>query len=1235
MQNRASRNSGIVLLIVLGILGLLSVLAVSFVSMARLERSISSNYLLRVKAVMGAESGVEAAIARLSSLPAGATPADEYARMIYGHSTSDTAGFPDLPSWNSDVDGDGAPDGVSGLVEGTLQDGVCYALLVDDNSGKLNLNDSNNYVNWDDDYFEDTPWPAPDPGLWYDPNPDDDNLAKPHRLYQILDYLVERLFGEPAAPTGIGGLVASAVIALRESLPGGIITEYSQLRDCLVEDVLGPGLTEEQYAVLLKHVTLHSWQDPNVIKPTYKYDIPLPLDGMDEWYVPTPDWANVAMWRDRQTKGFALEPRSPVNVNTASVELLEALIAPVQGWAFVEHPMESSVASPDWLMPSQMPRLTTPDLSPVPTNHIYGPWQWSGAGGTFGGSESYLGRMRLTPAVADPRGIARRIHDRIHKGEDVDGDGVVAPDDPAERARGFSTWSEFDVFLRASVPSGMFASYPADMGFDDVGLTPVDSLIGGFGGATEQWAENYFHDFFVDALLANFNPNSRLNDYNPNRTNYVTIDKAHLANYTTELCFEPLSGSFDIVSRGEVRSGGRGQAAYLVSTTVRVFETLRITTQEQFLQGLEHCEDVTERLGARGGALRTAFDAQLISYPEPLKGDDPYLSPYDGSLSLSPLRPDPKDYPGDPGFVADFEKELKPRETPMWGSDRMFHYEAPPFCIIDGFMLAMLDIMMPGHNFQLNQAISNYPSACNLLEVKRLTNPIAEEEEPGLLYADGGFSTLGRTLNYDVKNIGGQDGRVGAIMFWVKPAFHTGMGGRPRKLFTFYRRHGNEGTFGSSYINGRFLRELAVYYFPHSSPEQWGGPMPEDNVSTHPDFFWGDDCDTSWLPDHSFFAHCRMGGSRWAIHSPTVSHDSPSHNLASGHNEFARFDFEHHVWNHVGFSWRYQQVWDKFPQAPGFPVSGPCSYEQLNTISSVPDSSLNAQPSDVVLSINGREVTSSHVECFNFQDPPVPNGYHNAVHYWQEWIGMQSNAHQDLPAIAGNDPYNEPGPYFRLGDFSINRLEMGAESSGFMGFSPSSYPADCTYANVAGYNAQQSYDVFNDEWRLGRYYAEGDAVYTSPALSPCALLGRGAGPAQQVELRSVSWTLYWARHNREIDALRDNLLSSVINGSDPVDPTVPNGWDPIAIDVEHSNYGWAFEGYENERPTFAGGSSLRIAPAAGRPLRFGLGDTFRFRCAFNLRPGQRVYESPVLDDVTFTFNLVKPEILNWKSGAIE
>ena len=163
-------------------------------------------------------------------------------------------------------------------------------------------------------------------------------------------------------------------------------------------------------------------------------------------------------------------------------------------------------------------------------------------------------------------------------------------------------------------------------------------------------------------MIANFNPNSRINDYNPNKTQFLHVDKSQLIVNTTEFCFHP-TGFFEISSRGEVKneSGDMIAVSQINTLTNPGFEIFRITQQSEFMEGYNPLDNTGNQSSAylteAVGVATTAgleFDNRIEqiqnfeypghrmqSYPEPEVIGKNYIegSVYDGYLMLSTIQP--------------------------------------------------------------------------------------------------------------------------------------------------------------------------------------------------------------------------------------------------------------------------------------------------------------------------------------------------------------------------------------------------------------------------------------------------------------------------------------------------------------------------------------------------------------------------------------------------------------------
>ncbi|MFC1588229.1 PilX N-terminal domain-containing pilus assembly protein [Planctomycetota bacterium] len=312
MQNINRKLGGIVLIVVLGVLALMSVLAITFVSMTRLERSISRNYVDHTRAVMVTESGIEYAIKRIANFRGGVNTTEEMAAMQYqdGDYTVLLENA-DRPSFQMP----GKP--YSGVVSSThARNSDRFKLKVADLSGRINLNDSNEELN--------LPQPPYDTGqISYGTR----------RLSLMISYLCELLFADTLG-VGIGDAVAGRIESAKNAK--GRFTSMDEIKTILYEEV---GFGPVEWRQFQQYFTIYGWQDKNVLRPTFKVDISVP-DGVDPAPVYDDGGADVYLYLDMQTKKFALDKRSPVNINLAPKETIQMLFALVSGWYLKEGPGE-------------------------------------------------------------------------------------------------------------------------------------------------------------------------------------------------------------------------------------------------------------------------------------------------------------------------------------------------------------------------------------------------------------------------------------------------------------------------------------------------------------------------------------------------------------------------------------------------------------------------------------------------------------------------------------------------------------------------------------------------------------------------------------------------------------------------------------------------------------------------------------------------------------------------------
>ncbi|MFC1587446.1 hypothetical protein ACFL54_03965, partial [Planctomycetota bacterium] len=1067
-------NRGIVLLMVVGVLALLSVLAVTFVSMTRLERSISRNYVAHTRAVLCAESGIDYAIARINGFQGGVLRADSENNEMELMRYEEDPGKPGLefavkPSFNV-INPDGSQDDISGVVSSTyLENSDVFKLHVQDESGKLNINDSNGKWNMDTD-----------------PDPDSDDIAVDSdmayafpRLGKIFEYLVERLFGDPANPRGIGADAALRLFEGREKVSGKKFSSWRQVRDVLVN----PGnpnaedpLTSAQFRELQKHITLWSWQDPDVIKPNYKLSI---TDPDPDYSYPQRGF-DVYIFRDFQNKSFELEPRCPVNINTASPELIESLLAGISGWFLREGPGETVSTARYGTYGMAALEFTRMDEKTIGCPCI------PGYGCPFG-KNNITGMARQSPPVRDPVGLAQALWQRIHD---------QANPDPIE------TWEEFDYCLRAEedpgssgapwamqyiLPDNEYSDY-----FDDdaegrgelIGGTPAfnayDHFLYDETSAKKAWWIDYMFNIQVDALLANFNPNSQLNQYTPNKVVYRRVDKSHLTSYTTEFCFEP-TGYFQIESLGLIRDRNAGPVAkYNINSVVKLFYLLRHTSQAQFMAGVNTVDSLDNTGGGpfqecasfptAGAGIFSPNGFTLQSYPEPLRAPrqpgvpEFAFSPFDGSLMLATWQEDKSGLGA--VFHHHFNGSIYPTSSyTVGGADEIYLTASP------------------------GTAEDLFPGDRNIPTESILTNAKESPWYPGNLYPDGAYSEAGRTLTFKNINVGSNGGQAGTLEFWIKPNYHTGITSRVHRQVNLL--HGY-----SSFI-GTYVKEFSAYYFCHSNTD-----------NEVPKGYSGDLFSNNWIATRSL--EVGWGGFRkiagWdhnvsANYSPTMCHDFPGHGSSPDCQDLG--NYEGHCWNHICLRW---------------------------------DTGL-AQTYRPSLVTNG---DGPYVESSLFHSEKA------------EFINLHEQGGVNS--------------YIRLGSTSVSAINIQDFIDGIIpwewfmdwAWSPrQAFSADATFDDVVGYEEFVGQPAGGAdplaEFLRGRYVNtdSADAHYTSKGIN--LLKEFKLNPREHLKLRSISWTAWWPKYNREVGSNRiaANFPGLDVNNT-PVYANDPMGgiWNNNDLDSE-------------------------------------------------------------------------------------
>ncbi len=311
----------------------------------------------------------------------------------------------------------------------------------------------------------------------------------------------------------------------------------------------------------------------------------------------------------------------------------------------------------------------------------------------------------------------------------------------------------------------------------------------------------------LDLLKANFNPNSDLNKFGPNRSMWRQVDKSDLQVYSTEFSLlTPQAHTLESVGRVLGRDG-RLLAQRVLKAGVRPLPAFRLSTQQEFvcedLGNLEVFGDEREprlpgfsiggnpafvsqsrglgmtwghRLDTRrlqpdsrylaGWMNGASQGAAIQSYPEPCydatpNQDEAYPDPTATGLSIAPA-----------GY--DGNLQLATVEVP---DDPAWNYGVPALLpdlkllagFDDGFDLDAGDAYPGNPSGKQNQPDAYQATRGNgsSPDLSELRFSLLHRTTPNTLYPDGCYSEKDRAPAYFDR--GNADGFHGVLSFWVKP----------------------------------------------------------------------------------------------------------------------------------------------------------------------------------------------------------------------------------------------------------------------------------------------------------------------------------------------------------------------------------------------------------------------------------------------------------------------------------
>ncbi len=472
------------LLVALGMLGLLSVLASVFAVLSGVERKTAGNYVSQTRAYMLALSGVETAFALLRSSDA-IGPRSRYLGE----------------DWNGDLSPIGTPDG--------------------------DADDANGNRNGMVDTAECDPRHARRPSFFVDR--DNDGLPD---LIPVNENGVIRMRGYSGSVAGthhefgdtfvLKVLDTSALVSINQAGDG-----YRRLYDNLGALLIGNGVPNLGAAIQAgqPYATVDELVSQGVITPG-QLEVLRPFIGVIAWQDPT------TIRPDPQTETHArpenlrradwLEPRAPINVNTAPFVVIKAVLLGIAGY------------NTDRIVPRKR-------------------------------------SFSLSAAQADQ--LARAlVAAREETFTDTNGNGFWDAGEPMADLNGngaydgpFRTWQQFEEFV-GTVP-GFGARKRGNGQGQGQNLPP--------GQAKKlTWP--------LDLVMANCNPNTDLNCLFPEHQLWRAIDKSDLIATTTEFTFQS-SGQYLVRSLGRVTTADFAtDGEREIEVTFRLYDIVRLTSQEDF-----------------------------------------------------------------------------------------------------------------------------------------------------------------------------------------------------------------------------------------------------------------------------------------------------------------------------------------------------------------------------------------------------------------------------------------------------------------------------------------------------------------------------------------------------------------------------------------------------------------------------------------------------------------------------
>jgi len=596
------------LIIALAVLTLLSIIGVTFAALMRLERKATENFVNATSVDLLAGSAESAVVAMLrgGAMWDGYTDGSSSQRTPWLYGLRSNRG--DLRYGNLMPLSQTPPERTSY----TSEVGATYGGEGSKDRFRIKLIDCNSqiYLNGDQDTLAQML----------------DNLGRAIQSNPELQY--NPLYSGPKmSGKRINGI---DILRYRSKLPGREFASKTELRDLI---------GTENYRLLADFVTTRAWVNPYTQRCSHgREPIRLQLDG-DNSAVLNSNQITVNPGVEGEP-AVAPESRAPINVNTAPREVLIACLTGLGGRrAFpytelatqgFENQNRSEIEVDGTLAPTQEETR----LLQIPVWVYSQPFTFEVAQGL---ADEIIRARKTRPFKVWRSGDTTQpgFEDFINQLPDSTfppptSINVVNPRDPNNpgRYRGALTGG--------SGPSAELYRRGHDSG-ERAGRRQSGLPVSG--------SNAFYYDMMRDLLKANFNPNTRINRFNPNVPAYVAVDKGNLVKlgnegqntndvlvgHTTEFCFDS-KGIYEVSSLAEIVVGDSEETARVFAETqrrsiVKVFDVLHHTTQRQFEQPFND------------NGVSSFRDRQYVSsYPDAMDVLDPetyYGSNDDGRIELS------------------------------------------------------------------------------------------------------------------------------------------------------------------------------------------------------------------------------------------------------------------------------------------------------------------------------------------------------------------------------------------------------------------------------------------------------------------------------------------------------------------------------------------------------------------------------------------------------------------------